>query len=260
MIAPLEALTDDRLTDPERRVLLALYSFRGKNTNTVWPKLDALAGRCHIKDTTRISKVTTALAKKGWLSKKRRGFTGLVSYEMTIPEDCAYMAPETMNDLGDNEPRTNMAQETKNVNGTEGHERTWHEEPTVHGTTDQLYMAPDTKNKEHYIEQTNEQTIERGAKRPPTTRKKFVKPTVDEIQSYITERKSSVSAQRFFDYNESKGWVVGKSPMKDWKAAVRTWEQNENARQNKPSKHSGFSERDYSDGATRPEDIGWLNS
>lgn len=60
-----------------------------------------------------------------------------------------------------------------------------------------------------------------------TTRKTFSKPTLEEISAYCQERNNSVDAQRFFDYYEAKGWVVGKSPMKDWKAAVRTWERNE---------------------------------
>ena len=54
----------------------------------------------------------------------------------------------------------------------------------------------------------------------------FIKPTVQEIAEYCLKRGNSVDAQRFYDYYESKGWLVGKSPMKDWKAAVRTWERN----------------------------------
>lgn len=54
--------------------------------------------------------------------------------------------------------------------------------------------------------------------------KRFVKPTIEEIQTYIDEKKLHFEADRFFDYYESKGWLVGKSPMKDWKAACRTWE------------------------------------
>ena len=57
--------------------------------------------------------------------------------------------------------------------------------------------------------------------------KRFVKPKVDEIEAYCKERNNSVDAQQFFDYYESKGWKVGKSPMKDWKSAVRTWERND---------------------------------
>ena len=56
--------------------------------------------------------------------------------------------------------------------------------------------------------------------------KRFAKPSVDEIKSYCQERKNGIDADRFFNYYESNGWKVGKNPMKDWKAAVRTWEQN----------------------------------
>lgn len=86
LVAPIEVLTDDRLTDPERRVLLALFSFRGKNTNTVWPGLAAIAKRALINDATRVSKLTTSLAQKGWLTKKKRGFTGCNEYTLIVPE------------------------------------------------------------------------------------------------------------------------------------------------------------------------------
>jgi E3 ubiquitin-protein ligase DOA10 len=56
--------------------------------------------------------------------------------------------------------------------------------------------------------------------------KKFIKPTLLEIEEYCKERNNDVDAGNFFDYNESKGWIVGKAPMKDWRAAVRTWERN----------------------------------
>ena len=55
---------------------------------------------------------------------------------------------------------------------------------------------------------------------------RFVKPTVAEIAAYCTERKNTVDPQTFFDFYECKGWLVGKVKMKDWKAAVRTWERN----------------------------------
>lgn len=58
------------------------------------------------------------------------------------------------------------------------------------------------------------------------TTKKFVIPTVIEIEDYCKERKNNINANQFFDSYESKGWLVGKNKMKDWKAAVRTWERN----------------------------------
>lgn len=61
----------------------------------------------------------------------------------------------------------------------------------------------------------------------PQQRKRFVKPSVEEIQSYCNEKGYVMDPQYFFDYYESKGWLVGKTPMKDWKAAVRNWAKNE---------------------------------
>lgn len=54
--------------------------------------------------------------------------------------------------------------------------------------------------------------------------KRFVKPSVEQIAEYIREKKLHFEAERFFDYYESKGWMIGKNHMKDWKAACRTWE------------------------------------
>ena len=59
-----------------------------------------------------------------------------------------------------------------------------------------------------------------------TKRKRFEKPTLSEIEQYCIERGNKVDAQHFFDYYESNGWRVGKNSMKNWQAAVRTWEKN----------------------------------
>ena len=70
-----------------------------------------------------------------------------------------------------------------------------------------------------------------------TKRKRFEKPTLSEIEQYCIERKNNVNAEQFFDYYESNGWKVGKNSMKDWKAAVRTWERSEYRKPN--SKKNG---------------------
>jgi hypothetical protein len=59
-----------------------------------------------------------------------------------------------------------------------------------------------------------------------STRATFKPPTVDEVAAYCRERCNAVVAQQWHDFYTSKGWKIGKSPMKDWKAAVRTWERN----------------------------------
>jgi len=57
--------------------------------------------------------------------------------------------------------------------------------------------------------------------------KRFVPPTHTEVMRYCLERKNNVDPDRFIDHYTSNGWLVGKNKMKDWKAAVRTWEKNE---------------------------------
>ena len=56
---------------------------------------------------------------------------------------------------------------------------------------------------------------------------RFAPPTLDEIREYCKERGNKVDAEKFFDFYESKGWMVGKNKMKDWRAAVRTWERED---------------------------------
>ena len=68
-----------------------------------------------------------------------------------------------------------------------------------------------------------------------TKRKVFTKPTVEEVKAYCVERKNNVNPDKFIDFYESKGWLIGKNPMKDWKACVRTWEKGSASPPNKPS-------------------------
>lgn len=56
----------------------------------------------------------------------------------------------------------------------------------------------------------------------------FTPPTLEQVKEYCAERKNNVDAERFIDFYACKGWMVGKNKMKDWKAAVRTWERGEN--------------------------------
>lgn len=56
--------------------------------------------------------------------------------------------------------------------------------------------------------------------------KRFIPPSVEEVEQYCIERSNNIDAQSFIDFYESKGWMIGKNKMKDWKAAVRTWERS----------------------------------
>lgn len=59
---------------------------------------------------------------------------------------------------------------------------------------------------------------------PKKKSSRFIKPTVEEVDAYVKEKGYHIDAENFVNYYESKGWVVGRAPMKDWEAACRTWE------------------------------------
>ena len=64
---------------------------------------------------------------------------------------------------------------------------------------------------------------------------RFTPPSVGEVRAYCQERGNQVDPQRFVDFYESKGWMIGKNKMKDWKSAVRTWERNNSGSYNSGS-------------------------
>lgn len=69
---------------------------------------------------------------------------------------------------------------------------------------------------------------------PKKPRQRFTPPTVAEVADYCKERGNGIDARQFVDYYTAKGWKVGNASMKDWKAAVRTWEQREHTNKTAP--------------------------
>jgi hypothetical protein len=77
--------------------------------------------------------------------------------------------------------------------------------------------SPPEGNGEEGIGKDTDRTRKRAA---------FVQPTIEEVQAYCQERKSSVDPEAWHAYYSANGWRVGRNPMRDWQAAVRTWEKN----------------------------------
>jgi len=88
------------------------------------------------------------------------------------------------------------------------------------------------KEKEKEKEEEEKETTQRK------TAPRFTPPTLDEVRAYCEERGNGIDAEQFIDHYNSNGWKVGRSPMKDWKAAVRNWEKNE-YRRREPGKEYG---------------------
>lgn len=112
------------------------------------------------------------------------------------------------------------------------------------------YNATD-KDKEEDIEREEEKSSilsasDEAGEQPtkPKRSKRFTPPEVEEVAAYCEERKNGIDAQHFVDYYEARGWMIGKNRMKDWKAAVRTWERNRdgggtNGKPEKPAYDAG---------------------
>ena len=94
--------------------------------------------------------------------------------------------------------------------------------PLAGGERREREKSPHTPLKEKDQETNNNNNArERG---------RFVKPTVEEVAAYIKARGYTFDAEQFWSYYESKGWLVGKAPMKSWQAACVTWQKAENRR------------------------------
>jgi hypothetical protein len=65
-----------------------------------------------------------------------------------------------------------------------------------------------------------------------------IPPTLEEVQHYMLQRRNGLDPNAFLDYYQSVGWMIGKKKMKDWQAAVRTWERNR-----KPTKQDDIMSR-----------------
>lgn len=90
-------------------------------------------------------------------------------------------------------------------------------------------------------------------------RRRFTPPTLQEVREYCLERKNKVDPEQFIDFYSSKGWKVGSQPMRDWKAAVRTWEKRDSTRQSEQkarNKFNRFEQRDYDFDALEAELLG----
>jgi hypothetical protein len=97
------------------------------------------------------------------------------------------------------------------------------------GVTDALPNA-------HPQPQPQEVSKDTSKESTPQKQKRFMPPTVEEVRTYCEERRNGIDAQAFVDHYTANGWKRGKTPMKDWQAAVRTWENQRKQDGTKPTR------------------------
>ena len=137
--------------------------------------------------------------------------------------------------------------EQKREAGKAGAMKRWNDSKAIsaNGKNSAAIFANGKNSKHSYNE--NEYENENKDNSPPsiegrTTRARFNPPTVEEVKNYCLERKNSVNAERFVDYYAQQGWRLSNgNALRDWKAAVRTWEQREPYNQRPAAKPAGDS-------------------
>ena len=123
------------------------------------------------------------------------------------------------------------------------------EQNTTNGNKPEQTETSLPNNNNNKNKNNNKNNIE-----PP---RRFTPPTVEQVQAYCKERGNAVDPQRFVDFYTAKGWKVGNQAMKDWKAAVRTWEGKDSAKTTPQRRITAqqYEQRDYSEPAETMEEV-----
>ncbi len=107
----------------------------------------------------------------------------------------------------------------------------WNIPSIAHGTSIVHRTSPSTTGDKKVVLRTvpTQYTIQKTVKE-----RGFTPPTIQDVQVYCQERNNGINSQRWHDFYTGKGWMIGKNKMKDWKAAVRTWENKDKPKTTAP--------------------------
>lgn len=113
-------------------------------------------------------------------------------------------------------------------NGQKGADARWGNYSERHSSYSECHLTNGENSQE---KERREKRQDKGDKREDMNGadkpRKFTSPSLDDVESYCRERQNNVDAARFVDYYTANGWRIGKTTMKDWRAAVRVWERND---------------------------------
>lgn len=175
-----------------------------------------------------IHKDSLSVLKKLNIEQKANLFDAIANYqiESKFPEDSfisIIFEPFLNQFLRDEKTWQNVVERNKNNIA-----KRWNKSNTKN-TSGKSGIPNDTKNtdSDSKSDSDSKNDIKEISSLRSDIKKNFQKPFLKDVIEYCQERKNFVNAEKWFAYYEANGWKVGKNPMKDWKAAVRTWENNE---------------------------------
>lgn len=166
-----------------------LSSYMNKSQDIAWPSQARLIAECSISNST-LNRSLDLLESEGWLIRQSGNSKRTTRYIISFPKEIEELMSKTTAALNSPTQRVNT--------------------PTV---GDRVLPHRETNIQENIQDNIG--------------RSKFTPPEVSEVLEYCKSRINYVDAQKFHDFYTAKGWMVGKTKMKDWKACVRTWESRE---------------------------------
>lgn len=192
-------LNDNELTLEEKGLFCYLFS-----KPDGWEfHYNSMKKELNEKSDDTIRRILTSLVKKGYITKTQNnkaesGKFGGIDIEFT---DKSFRLAEPKN--------------TESVNSPYG------------ANADSVKLVPNNTYISNNTDNNNKDLII-----IEKTQKKFVKPTIEEIQAYCKDKGIKIDAERFYYYHDARGWMMGKYKMKNWKSAVRTWERFSSSKNN----------------------------
>lgn len=194
----------------------------------------------YLDETTIPKKIPFILRRLGLPNDRSTDVEQVLNDFFTDAGDC-YTQARAMREIGEYRRRIESAvvagkasAKAKKANKNKGIQRPFNDRSTT--------VQP-TNNQEPI---TNNQLKDMGDKSP---RQQFNPPTLDDVTAYVTTREVRIDPQRFIDHYTANGWRVGRNPMKDWQACVRTWEKRE--RENTKPTVNGYPDARRLSGAER---------
>lgn len=138
------------------------------------------------------------------------------------------------------------------LNGTKGGRQKTNTEPS--DNQDETKVEPNDNQDRTKVEPNSNQTVTKAepkekdkdkVKEKDKDKKTFIAPTLDEVRAYCKSKEyDKMDPEAFLDFYESKGWMIGKNRMKDWKAAVRNWNRNQRQGMTAKGKENAFNNFD----------------
>lgn len=160
------------------------------------------------------TKLLSELEKKGYIAKVTQDINGVTR--------TGYVATETGNTRLQKATYVAGRQPTLHINNIV-HTNVYTEVESKDDNIDKGYI----KNIKDIVSTNDIVKKDIDISKPKDKIKKFIPPTVEEVEAYCKERENGVDAEQFVDFYSAKDWFIGKNKMKDWKAAVRTWEKRD---------------------------------